>query len=297
MSKVIDTALGVGLGFKPEHFAEALAETRPGQWWEVHPENHLVDGGPRWHMLQALRERHPLSLHSVSLSLAAPTPMPPHRLDALVEMNRRLEPALVSEHLAWSWWQGAYAPDLLPARRTGFLLNWLVQRVDALQNRLGRTIAIENPSHYVPLTHDWDEVDFLHALAQRSGCHLLIDVNNVAVSAHNLGLDPEQWLSRIDGTLVAEIHLAGHHPDPLLGDALWIDGHDTPISAGVWNLYHALISRIGSRPTLIERDDQIPPYAELQLEADRARRLCQLTLDTPLVNRAAKQTLSEPTHG
>jgi uncharacterized protein (UPF0276 family) len=195
------------------------------------------------------------------------------RLDALVELNRRLEPALVSEHLAWSWWQGAYAPDLLPARRSDGLLAWMINRIDAVQTRLGRTVAIENPSHYVPLAHEWDEVDFLHALAQRSGCQLLIDVNNVAVSANNLGFAPEQWLRRIDGRHVAEIHLAGHHRDPLQGEALWIDGHDTPIAEQVWSLYHELIARIGFRPTLIERDEHIPPYEVLQAEADRARQL------------------------
>lgn len=294
---VADTPLGVGLGFKPQHFAEAVTETRTGQWWEVHPENHTVAGGPRWQMLEALRERHPLSLHSVSLSLAGPTPLCPVQLDALADMNHRLQPALVSEHLAWSWWQGTYAPDLLPARRSHFLLDLLVQRVDAVQNRLARTIAIENPSHYVPLRHDWDEVDFLHALAQRSGCQLLIDINNVAVSAHNLGFDPEHWLNRLDGRHVAEIHLAGYHPDPLLGDALWIDGHDAPVAGEVWNLYHALISRIGLRPTLIERDDQIPPYAELQSEGDRARRLCQLTLDTTSCMQVSLRAQAEAAHG
>lgn len=280
------TPLSVGLGFKPEHFEAAVTETRLGQWYEVHPENYQVAGGPRWHMLEALRQHHPLSLHSVSLSLAGPDPLCTERLSALVEMNRRLQPALVSEHLAWSWHRGTYAPDLLPVRRSIALRDRLVQRIDRVQSALGRTIAIENPSHYVPLEHEMDEVDFLHELAQRSGCQLLIDVNNVAVSAHNLGFDPEHWLARVKGDHVAEIHLAGHHADPRLGEGLWIDGHDTPISAQVWNLYHQLIARIGMRPTLIERDDHVPSHAELQLEADRARRLAVLagtterTMDT-----------------
>ena len=173
-----------------------------------------------------------------------------------------------------------YAPDLLPVVRSDVLLQHLSDNIDRVQVALGRTIALENPSHYVPLPHEWDEVDFLHALARRTGCGLLVDVNNVAVSSHNLGLSPIDWLDRIDGALIAEIHLAGYHPDPVLGNDLWIDGHDQPISKGVWQLYERLIARIGPRPTLIERDDQLPPYAELQAEADRVRRILSVYGDT-----------------
>ena len=267
------TALGVGLGFKPQHFHEAVAETQPGQWWEVHPENYMVAGGSRWRMLEALRSRHPLSLHSVSLSLASPEPVDDGRLAALCELTHRLQPALVSEHLAWSWWRGVYAPDLLPARRSTALLRQMTNQIDRVQSALGRVIAIENPSHYALLNHEWDEVDFLNVLARRSGCMLLVDVNNVAVSAHNLGFSAQDWLDGIDADRVAEIHLAGHDPDPLLGDALWIDAHASDVAAPVWDLYAGLIERIGFRPTLIERDASVPAYADLQAEADRARGL------------------------
>ena len=270
----------VGLGFKPAFFDDAMAESRTDCWFEVHPENYQVAGGPRRDLLRALASTHPLSLHSVSLSLASPDPVDAARLSALAEMNRELAPALVSEHLAWSWWQGVYAPDLLPVVRSDVLLQHLSDNIDRVQVALGRTIALENPSHYVSLPHEWDEVDFLHVLARRTGCSLLVDVNNVAVSAHNLGLSPIDWLDRIDGALIAEIHLAGYHPDPVLGNELWIDGHDQPISKGVWQLYERLIARIGPRPTLIERDDQLPPYAELQAEADRARQIMSVCSDT-----------------
>jgi uncharacterized protein (UPF0276 family) len=263
----------VGLGFKPAFFDDAMTEARADAWFEVHPENYWVAGGPRRDMLCALASAHPLSLHSVSLSLASPEPVDEARLSALVELNRELAPALVSEHLAWSWWQGVYAPDLLPVVRSDVLLQHLSDHIDLVQTALGRSIALENPSHYVTLPHEWDEVDFLHELARRTGCGLLVDVNNVAVSAHNLGLNPSDWLDRMDGVLIAEIHLAGYHPDPSCGDELWIDGHDQPISEGVWQLYERLIARIGPRPTLIERDDHLPPYAELQAEADRARQI------------------------
>jgi uncharacterized protein (UPF0276 family) len=153
------------------------------------------------------------------------------------------------------------------------LLDQLCRNIDRVQTALGRKIALENPSHYVPLEHEQDEVDFLHEVARRCGCQLLVDVSNVAVSAHNLNLDPIDWLDRIHPDLVAEIHLAGHHPDPLCGEALWIDSHDQAISEQVWQLYQHLISRIGARPTLIERDDQLPTYDALQAEADRARAL------------------------
>lgn len=233
-------------------------------------------------MLEALREHHPLALHSVSLSLASPEEVDANRLATLVEMNRQLQPSLVSEHLAWSWWQGVHAPDLLPVRRSGFLLNLLLRQIDTVQTALGRSIALENPSHYVPLAHEWGEVDFLNTLARRSGCMLLVDVNNVAVSANNLGFDPAAWLDGVDADRVAEVHLAGHHADENMGNALWIDSHASPISEQVWALYARLMARVGPKPTLIERDDQIPNYATLQTEADRARRLMHPPVGTPL---------------
>ncbi len=263
----------VGLGFKPLYFEEAVVESCPGIWWEIHPENYAVSGGPRWRVLDALRANHPLSLHGVSLSLAGTEPLAPERLQMWTELNRRLQPALVSEHLAWSWWQGHHAPDLLPVRRTQALLQRLLNRIDTLQNALGRPIALENPSHYVPLIHECDEVDFLNTLSRRSGCHLLVDVNNVIVSCHNLNTDPQDWIARIDATSVVEIHLAGHHADPLLGDQLWIDSHDCDIGPNTWDLYARLLQRIGPRPTLIERDDHLPAYAQLLAEVHAARAL------------------------
>ncbi len=265
--------MAVGLGFKPLYFDEAVVESCPGIWWEIHPENYAVSGGPRWHMLEALRANHPLSLHGVSLSLAGPEPLAPERLQMWATLNRRLQPALVSEHLAWSWWQGQHAPDLLPVRRTQALLQQLVSHIDTIQNALGRPIALENPTHYVPLAHECDEVDFLNTLSRRSGCQLLVDVNNVVVSCHNLNTDPQDWIARIDGTSVVEIHLAGHAPDPKLGDQLWIDSHDCAIGPNTWDLYAQLLRRIGPRPTLIERDDQLPPYAQLLAEVQTARAL------------------------
>jgi len=263
--------LSAGLGLKPQHFGEALACRRPGLWFEVHPENYLADGGPRLAWLDTLRAQHPLSLHGVSLSLAGSQPPDPARLARLAALVRRVEPALVSEHLAWSAWQGTYFPDLLPFPRTGEALAAIARHIDIVQTALKRRIAIENPAHYLRLDgHAWDEIDFLAELVRRTGCQLLLDVNNVAVSAHNLGSAPEDYLDRFPGHAVAEIHLAGHSLDPALGDALWIDSHDAAVAPAVWALYERLIRRIGPRPTLIERDGQVPAFTDLLQERELA---------------------------
>ena len=267
--------LGAGLGLKPAHFEAALESKAPGLWFELHPENYLVDGGPRLAWLDALRQAHPLSLHGVSMSLAGDAP-PVSQLADLQRLVNRVQPALVSEHLAWSSWKGVYLPDLLPFPRTQEALRRISANIDAVQSALGRTIAIENPSHYLHLPgHDWDEIDFLGELVQRTGCGLLLDVNNVEVSAHNLGYCPHTYLDRVPAAAIQEIHLAGYSHDPLLGPSLWIDSHDTPVSPAVWQLYQRLIDRIGTRPTLIERDGQVPEFEVLMAERAQAQTMHQ----------------------
>ena len=266
--------LTAGLGLKPQHYDEALHCTASGLWWEVHPENYLADGGPRLAWLEAIRARHPVSLHGVSLSLAADAPPDAEHLQRLAQLARRLEPVLVSEHLAWSAWRGRYHPDLLPFPRTHEALARIAANICATQDALGRTIAIENPTHYLHLDgHDWSETDFLAELARRTGCGLLLDVNNVVLSAHNLGTRAHDYLDAFPVQAITEIHLAGHHADPRLGDALLIDSHDAPVAEPVWALYERLIARTGPRPTLIERDDAIPPLPELLAERERAHRM------------------------
>lgn len=263
--------LTAGIGLKPQHFADALQSRHAGLWFEVHPENYYMDGGPRLDGLLEIAARHPISLHGVSLSLAADAPPDPHQLQRLVDLAARVRPALVSEHLAWSAWRGIYQPDLLPFPRTDAALQRIVDNVRRVQDALGRRIAIENPSHYLPFEeHRWDEIDFLAALADRSGCGLLLDINNVQVSAHNLGFDAQQWLARFPVEAVMEIHLAGNEADQG-GTGLLIDSHGAPIDETVWSLYETLIARAGPRPTLIERDDDIPPFTELLRERDRAQ--------------------------
>ncbi len=266
--------LTAGLGLKPAHFAEALADTSPGLWFEVHPENHLVDGGPRLAWLRAIAQRHPLSLHGVSLSLAGLQRPDAGQLQRLATLTNTLRPALVSEHLAWCTLDGQVLPDLLPFVRDDAALARTTAHIDEVQQALGRRIAIENPSHYITLPgHTWHEPDFMNELVRRTGCGLLLDVNNVFVSAHNLGFDAEAMLRAYDADAVMEIHLAGHHADPQLGDQLLIDGHDTPVCEAVWRLCADLIAEIGPRPTLIERDEHLPDFATLMRERDRAHDL------------------------
>jgi uncharacterized protein (UPF0276 family) len=271
-------ALATGLTLKPQHFEDAMRARAHGLWFEVHPENHLVDGGPRLAWLEAIREVHPLSLHGVSLSLAGESPLDGDHLRRLAALVRRLQPALVSEHLAWSRFEGGWLPDLLPFPRTTEALQRIAARIARVQDALGRTIAIENPSHYLRLPgHLWDEIEFLEELARRTGCTLLLDVNNVHVSAHNLGFDAGAWIDRFPAELVSEVHLAGHSADPALGDALLVDSHDAPVAPPVWALYRRFVRRAGVRPTLIERDGNVPAFSELMAERGRAQHVLEET--------------------
>ena len=264
--------LTAGVGLKPAHFEAARDCPAAGLWFEVHPENYLVEGGPRLAWLSEIRARHPVSLHGVALSLAADARPDAGHLKKLRALADRIEPALVSEHLAWSTWRGAYFPDLLPFPRTSQALARICANVSAAQDALGRRIAIENPSHYLRIDgHEWDEIAFLDELARRTGCGLLLDVNNVFVSAANLGFDPRAYIDAFPSSPLMEVHLAGHSHDPALGAELLIDSHDAPVSEAVWALYEGLVSRVGPRPTLIERDDQLPEFGVLMTERERAQ--------------------------
>ncbi|WP_293901450.1 DUF692 domain-containing protein [Phenylobacterium sp.] len=263
-----------GLSLKPQHYAEALACRSDGLWFEAHPENYMAAGGPRLAWLDAIARDRPISLHGVGLSLAADEAPDEDHLAALKRLVDRVQPILVSEHLAWSMRRGVYAPDLLPFPRTAAALGRIADNVDRMQAVLGRRVLIENPALYLPLTgHDFGEVEFLTALARRTGCGLLVDVNNVHVSAHNLGYSAEAYLDAAPAELVGEIHLAGHAPDERLGATMLIDTHGAAVAEPVWALYARLIGRIGARPTLIERDDAIPAFAGLLAERDRAHDL------------------------
>lgn len=266
------TECGAGLGLKPQHYDEARNCEAHGLWFEVHPENYMVAGGPRLAWLEAVRERHALSLHGVSLSLAADRVPDAAHLGRLRTLADRLQPALVSEHLAWSAWRAHYHPDLLPFPRDTAALSRIADNIARTQEALGRRIAIENPSHYVRIEgHTWSEPEFLAELVRRTGCGLLLDVNNVYVSACNMGFDAAGWIDAFPGEAVMEIHLAGHSVDEATQPPLLIDSHDAPIADAVWKLYRHTIDRFGPRPTLIERDDHIPGFDALLAERDSAQ--------------------------
>ena len=271
-----------GLGLKPEHHDAALACATEGMWFEVHAENYLIAGGPRLRLLEAIRPVHPLSLHGVSLSLAGDAPLDAAHLMRLSALVRHIEPALVSEHLAWSAWNGINVPDLLPFPRSNDALRRIVSNIDQMQSALGCRVAIENPSHYLRIDgHEWDEIGFLTELVRRTGCGLLLDVNNVYVSSRNLGFDALAYLDCFPADSVMEIHLAGHTEDPALGETLLIDSHDAPIGPEVWGLFRHLVERIGARPTLIERDGNVPAFdallSECQLATAELRRVAELS--------------------
>lgn len=272
----MNAMLTAGLALKPAHYEQALGCPAEGLWFEVHPENYFVEGGPRLAWLETMRERHPLALHGVALSLASDRAPDAQHLKRLAALTRRIDPVLMSEHLAWSFRGGIYYPDLLPFPRTNEALSRVTDNVCRTQDALSRRIAIENPAHYLKIEgHSWDEIDFLSEIVRRTGCGLLLDVNNVHVAAHNLGYPAQAYIDRVPAEAVMEIHLAGHTPDPQLGADLLIDSHDAPVSNEVWALFERLVCRIGPRPTLIERDDRLPDFSELLAERNKAAVLLQ----------------------
>jgi len=260
---------GAGIGLKAEHYRAALESGAEGLWVEVHPENYMTEGGPRLAWLEAIRGCRPLSLHGVGASLGSELD-PDHvgRLKALVD---RFEPDLVSEHVAWSTWEGTYFGDLLPLPYTGEALDRLCGNISRVQDALKRPILVENPSLYVPLKGEMSEADFLSEAVRRTGCGLLLDINNVFVTANNVGRDAEAYLEAIPHAAVGEIHLAGHAADANPGSDLLIDNHGAPIADAVWALYERFIAHAGPKPTLVERDTDIPAFDELMAERRRAQ--------------------------
>lgn len=272
-----------GVSLKPEHFRPALEARTDGLWFEVHPENYMGDGGPRLAWLTAIREHHPLSLHGVGLSLGGPGPLDRDHLARWKRLVDRFDPVRVSEHLAWSSLNGQYFNDLLPTPMTQTALDRFCDHVDEMQTVLQRRVLVENPSRYLPMDEDIPEPEFLAETVKRTGCGLLLDVNNIHVSANNLGFDPGAYLDAIPADAVGEIHLAGHDADPELGEALLIDTHGQPVPDNVWSLFDAAIERVGATPTLIERDTDIPDFETLMSERERAERtLCRARADEPV---------------
>jgi uncharacterized protein (UPF0276 family) len=263
-----------GIGLKAMHQADLL-EVSPVSvhWVEAHTENFMARGGPSHRWLDAVRERFPLSLHGVALSLGAAHGVDPGHLRRVKAVVDRFEPVQVSEHLAWVGPPGTYLNDLLPLPLTEESLDVVADNVSRVQEALQRSILVENPSQYLAF-HDTvlAEPDFLAELARRTGCGLLLDVNNVHVSAVNLGFDAKEWLDRlaVHGPLVGEIHLAGHSDREVEGVTILIDDHGSRVRPVVWDLYDHALSLFGSTPTLVEWDNDVPPLSVLAGEAAQA---------------------------
>lgn len=259
-------ALGFGLGLRPPHYQDVLAGSPHVDWWEVISENFMVAGGNPRRVLRAVRERWPVVLHGVSLSIGSIDPLDEDYLARLAQLVSEIEPAIVSDHLCWSGVGGHSAHDLWPLPYTEEALAHVVARVAHVQDRLGRRILLENPSSYVTFgASEIGEAEFLAEVARRADCGILLDVNNVHVSCRNHGWDPTAYLAAIPR--VDQIHLAGHTDH----GAYLLDTHDAPVCEAVWTLYARAIERFGAVPTMIERDDHIPPLHELVAELDRAR--------------------------
>lgn len=271
-----------GIGLKAQHYQDILergADIRSIGWLEVHSENYMCAGGPQLNWLTALCERYPVSLHGVGMSLGTAGPLDAQHLKRLVDLERRVEAGHVSEHLSWSIAKNAqgggdYLNDLIALPYTEESLNVFCGHVEEMQDALGRRVLIENPSSYLRYEHSViPEPEFLLEVAKRSGCGILLDVNNVYVSAHNHGFDAHAYLDQIPADLVGEIHLAGHSQTVIDGRAILIDDHGSPVIDEVWSLYEYTIARLGPIPTLIEWDSNIPDLDVLLGAAAKADRI------------------------
>jgi len=264
-----------GLGLKTGHFREVLGSQPDIGFFEVHAENYMVAGGPFHHFLGLIREQYPLSLHGVGLSIGADGPLDQPHLQRLAELIRRYQPQSFSEHLAWSSHGPVFLNDLLPLAYDTPTLNRVCEHIDQVQNTLKRPMLLENPATYLAFQRSTlDEADFIAEVIRRSGCGLLLDVNNVYVSCVNHQRDPLAYLDALPLHTVGEIHLAGFAEDcDNLGDRLLIDDHGAPIDQAVWSLYRHVLQRIGPVATLIERDNQMPAFEVLLAEAQQADEL------------------------
>jgi uncharacterized protein (UPF0276 family) len=261
-----------GIGLRAQHVREFL-ETRPQvAWCEVHSENYFADGGPSLRALELVRADYPLSLHGVGLSLGSCDPLDARHLRRLKSLIERSSPALVSDHLSWSSIAGRFANDLLPLPYTEEALIHLCRRIDEIQGYLARRILIENPSTYLQYADSvLPEWEFISELARRTGCGILLDVNNVYISAVNHGDNPAAYLRNIDPQRIEEIHLAGFEDNA----ELLIDTHSRPVHDEVWELYRMALQRFGARPTLIEWDINLPPLDVLLAEAGKAQAILE----------------------
>jgi uncharacterized protein (UPF0276 family) len=270
-----------GVGLKTPHYAHLL-EKRPGvAWLEVHSENYFGNGGTLLHQLEQIRHHYPISLHGVSLSLGSADELNWHHLNKLRDLIDRINPCLISEHLSWSSIDGHYLHDLLPLPFNDETALHVIARVGKVQDYLGKQILIENISSYIEFEMStMSEPDFLKEIAIKSGCGILLDINNIYVNAMNFGTDPKAYLSGVPKDLVQEIHLAGFTKTTIDQKDVLIDTHSHPVADEVWELYRYAIQTLGLKPTIIEWDDDIPPFDVLFEEAVHAEQIMRATYAT-----------------
>lgn len=262
--------LGFGLGLRPAHYETVLNESLAVDWFEIISENYIVPGGKPLHYLDRIRERYPMVMHGVSLSIGSQDPLNREYLKQLRALAKRIEPQWISDHLCWTGAHGLNAHDLLPLPYTEEALKHVVRRVSEVQDFLGRRILLENVSSYVSYPEsEMSEWEFLREIATRADCLILLDINNIYVSSINHEFNPHHYLDAIPVERVWQFHLAGHRN---LGDYI-IDTHDEPVIDPVWELYARAVRRFGRVSTMIERDDNIPPLPELLAELDHARHI------------------------
>ena len=265
----------VGIGLRHPYYDEILSSCPSVGFLEIHPENYF-GGGKSIDILDKIAAHYPLSFHSVGLSLGSADPVSSQHLQQIKDLVTRYNPALISDHASWSASGNAHLNDLLPLPYTPSTLDALCRNVDRVQSALGRTILVENPSSYLTVSGStMTEFEFMNAVAERTGCGLLLDVNNVFVQAYNHGLDAELYLASIEPSYVKEMHLAGHLIETAAEETVLVDSHSRPVRAEVWQLYRLAVARFGPVPTLIEWDQDFPPLQTLLDEASQARAVIQ----------------------
>ena len=266
-----------GVGYKPQHFAQINSDPGCVKWLEIHAENYMGDGGRPLAQLRHLAERFPLSVHGVGLSIGGEGPLDQDHLNRLKHLNDWLKPASFSEHLAWSTHEGHFYNDLLPLPYTQDTLERVCNHIDHLQEHIGRQMLLENPSSYLAFNEStWSEPAFLEEISRRTGCGLLLDVNNVFVSATNLGFSPQGYIDAFPLEQVGEIHLGGHDEDEdAHGHPLLIDSHGREVVDPVWALLDYTLARSGAKPVLIEWDNDVPDWPVLEAEAARAAKVLE----------------------
>lgn len=268
-----------GLGLKPEHFRSILDTLPDLGFFEIHAENYMVDGGPFHHYLTLIRRRYPLSIHGVGLSIGGEGPLDEEHLNRLATLIDRYEPQSFSEHLAWSSHGDIFLNDLLPAPYHAATLQRVCDHIDRVHERLGRRLLLENPATYVEFAASTlAETEFISEVVKRTGCGLLLDVNNAYVSCLNHGRDPQAFIEALPLGATAQIHLAGFAQEvDAAGSPLLIDSHGAPVAQAVWDLFRFTLEHTGPLPTLIERDNDIPAFAVLLAEARQAENLLLTT--------------------